>query len=116
MIPSRVEAYRDIAPRGSLDLLLRLADRLQGRRFTHVNTSRFGAGSAELLARIVPMLQDLGIDTTWQVIVGTPDFYAAVGRMERSLDGAEPTVPEPMLRAYSDGVAVNATTLPPDSR
>jgi trehalose synthase len=112
MIPSRVEAYRDIAPRGSLDLLLRLADRLQGRRFVHVNTSRFGAGSAELLNRIVPMLQDLGIDTSWEVIVGTPDFYAAVGRMERSLGGAEPAAPEAMLHAYGEGVAANATTLP----
>ena len=112
MIPSRVEAYRDIAPRGSLELLLRLADRLRGRRFVHVNTGRFGAGSAELLNRIVPMLQDLGIDSSWEVIVGTPDFYAAVGRMERSLAGAEPAAPEVMLRAYGEGVAANATTLP----
>ncbi|HXJ83307.1 MAG TPA: glycosyltransferase [Candidatus Methylomirabilis sp.] len=112
MIPPRVEAYRSVAPRGSLDLLLRLAERLRGRRFAHVNTSRFGAGSAELLTRIVPMLQDLGIDTTWEVIVGTPDFYTAVGRMERSLAGVEPAVPEAMLGAYSDVVAGNAATLP----
>src|SRR5262245_22312651 len=112
MIPPRVEAYRDIAPRGNLDLLLRLAERLRGRRFAHVNTSRFGAGSAELLTRIVPMMQDLGIDTTWEVIVGTPDFYTAVARMERSLAGVEPAVPEATLGAYSDGVAANAATLP----
>jgi len=112
VIPPRLEAYRNIAPRGTLELLLRLAERLRGRRFVHVNTSRFGGGSAELLNRIVPMLQDLGIDASWEVIVGTPDFYSAVGRLERGLAGIESTASEATLRAYAEGVAANATTLP----
>ena len=115
MTPSRLDTYRDIAPRGSLDLLLRLAERLRGRRFVHVNTSRFGAGSAEILGRIVPMLQDLGIETSWEVIVGTPDFYTAVGRMERSLAGAEQAAPEAILPTYGEGVEANAATLPLDA-
>jgi len=112
VIASRLDAYRDIAPRGTVELLLRLAERLRGRRFVHVNTSRFGAGSAELLNRIVPMMQDLGIDAGWEVIVGTPDFYSAVGRLERGLAGLEPTAPEAAVRAYGDGLAANAATLP----
>jgi trehalose synthase len=112
VIPARLEAYRNIAPRGSIELLLRLAERLHGRRFLHVNTSRFGAGSAELLNRIVPMLQELGIDAGWEVIVGTPDFYSAVGHLERGLAGIEPMAPEATIRAYADGVAANAGTLP----
>ncbi len=112
MIPPRLEAYRNIAPRGTLELLLRLAERLRGRRFVHVNASRFGGGSAELLNRIVPMLQDLGIDASWEVIVGTPDFYSAVGRLERGLAGIESTVSDATVRAYAEGVAANATTLP----
>jgi len=115
MISPRVEAYRDIAPRGNLDLLLKLAERLRGRRFVHVNTSRFGAGSAELLNRIVPMLQDLGIDATWEVIVGTADFYAAVSQLERGVDGAGPAAADATLRAYGEGVATNAATLPLDA-
>jgi len=112
VIPPRLEAYRNIAPRGVLELLLRLAERLRGRRFVQVNASRFGGGSAELLNRIVPMLQDLGIDASWEVIVGTPDFYSAVGRLERGLAGVEPTAPDATVRAYAEGVAANAATLP----
>jgi trehalose synthase len=112
VIASRLDAYRDIAPRGTVELLLHLAERLRGRRFVHVNTSRFGGGSAELLNRIVPMLQDLEIDAGWEVIVGTPDFYSAVGRLERGLAGLEPTASEATVRAYADGVAANASTLP----
>jgi len=112
VIASRLDAYRDIAPRGTVELLLRLAERLRGRRFVHVNTSRFGGGSAELLNRIVPMLQDLEIDAGWEVIVGTPDFYSAVGRLERGLAGLEPTASESTVRAYAEGLATNASTLP----
>ena len=112
MIPPRVEAYRDIAPRGTLELLLKLAERLRGRRFVHVNTSRFGGGSAETLSRLVPMLQDLGIDTAWEVIVGNPEFYAAVERIERGVDGTEATVSEGTLSAWGDAMAANAATLP----
>ena len=112
MMPFRVEAYRDIAPRGTLELLLRLADRLRGRRFVHVNTSRFGGGSAEILSRVVPMLQDLGIDTAWEVIVGNPDFYAAVSRIERGVEGIEAMASEATLRAWGDAMAANAASLP----
>ncbi len=112
MIPLRLEDYREVAPRGSLELLLRLAERLKGRRFVHVNASRFGGGSPEVLARLVPMLQDLGIDAAWEVIVGDPDFYAGVRALELGLAGREETLIEGMLRAYVETAAANAAQLP----
>ncbi len=112
MIPLRLEDYREVAPRGSLELLLRLAERLKGRRFVHVNASRFGGGSPEVLARLVPMLQDLGIDAAWEVIVGDPEFYAGVGALDLALGGREETLLEGMLRAYVETAAANAARLP----
>ena len=49
MIPARLEEYREVAPLGTLELLARLAERLRGRRFVHVNASRYGGGSPEIL-------------------------------------------------------------------
>ena len=40
-----IEPYRTLAPRGSVDFLLRLASRVQGRRFVHVNSTREGGAS-----------------------------------------------------------------------
>lgn len=45
MSPARLEDYREVAPQGTIELLLRLAERLKGRRFLHINASRFGGGS-----------------------------------------------------------------------
>jgi trehalose synthase len=111
-VAARVEEYRDVAPRGALELLARLAERLQGRRFVHVNASRYGAGSSEILARLVPMLQDLGIDAAWEVIGGDPAFYAATRTLDAALGGQPVALTEAMLVAYTEAAATNAAALP----
>jgi len=115
MIPTRLEAYRDVAPRGTLDLLVRLAERLRGRRFVHVNASRYGGGSPELLNRLVPMMQDLGIDSAWEVIVGDPEFYAVIRALESAAAGREQEITAGMLRAYEETAAANWPKLPLDA-
>jgi len=115
MIPARLEEYREVAPRGTIELLVRLAERLQGRRFVHVNASRYGGGSPETLVRLVPMLQALGIEAAWEVIVGDPEFYAAVRALEQGAAGRESTLSDAMRRAYADTAASNAATLALDA-
>lgn len=115
MIPARLDTYRDVAPRGTIDLLLRLAERVQGRRFLHVSPSRFGAGSTEILNRAIPLLRDLGVDAGWEVIVGNPDFYAAVERLEQNLAGADGMLTESALQAQAQTAARNAAALPLDA-
>ena len=109
MIPTRLEDYREVAPKGTIELLLRLAERLQGRRFLHVGSSRYGGGSSEILNRLVPMMQDLGIDAAWEVIVGDPDFYATVHALGLAAGGEERMITEDMLASYGDAAAVNAS-------
>ncbi len=115
MSPARLEDYREVAPQGTIELLLRLAERLKGRRFLHINASRFGGGSPELLSRLVPILQDLGIDAAWEVIVGDPEFYAAVRALDGAMEGKEQVVAEEKLRAYAATAAFNAPKLPLDA-
>jgi len=115
MIPVRLDDYREVAPQGSLDLLVRLAERLRGRRFLHVSASRYGGGSSEILSRLVPMLQDLGIDAAWEVIVGDPEFYAAVRVLEHGVAGQDVPLSEGMLRSYGETAALNASKFPLES-
>lgn len=115
MIPAQLEAYRDVAPRGTIDLLRRLAERVRGRRFLHVSPSRFGGGPAEILHRAIPILRDLGVEAEWEVIVGNPDFYAAVARLERGLTGLDGTMTEAALHAWAQAAARNAAVLALDA-
>src|SRR5262245_21226090 len=112
MSAPRLEDYRDVAPKGAIDLLMKLAERLRGRRFVHVNASRYGSGSSEMLARIVPLMQDLGVDATWEVIVGDPAFYSAPRTIEAALGGQPAAITESMLVSYVEAAATNAATIP----
>ncbi len=112
MNPVRLEDYREVAPKGTLELVLRLAERLQGRRVLHVNASRFGGGSAEILNRIVPMMQELGIPSSWEVVVGDPAFYAGVRTLELALAGQEQSVGEEILASFFQTARENAARIP----
>ena len=108
----RLDDYAEVAPQGSLLLLRRLADQLTGRRFLHCNASRFGGGSPELLARLVPLLADLGIDVGWEVIVGDPEFYATAQLLHVALQGGAVSMSEARIQAFAEAAASNAATLP----
>jgi trehalose synthase len=91
----RLSDYEGIAPAGSLTLIRRLAEGLEGRRFLHVNSTRQGGGVAEILSRLLPLLDEVGVATRWEVIDGAPGFYAATKRIHNTLQGANaPLTPE----------------------
>ena len=108
-----IEPYRNVAPRGTVDFLLRLASRVQGRRFVHVNSTREGGGVAEILNRLVPVMRDLGIKTDWEVIAGDSDFYATTKAFHNALQGKEQVLTEAMLEHYLDVNRANAERLRP---
>ena len=111
-MPVSLEEYREVAPKGTVEFLQRLAARLQGRRFLHVNSTRYGGGVAEILTRLVPIMTDLGIEAGWEVIEGNPEFLAVTKALLRALQGREQVITESMLRAYIACNNENAKKLP----
>ena len=73
-----LESYREVAPKGAVDLLYKLAKRLEGRSILHVNSTRVGGGVAEILNRFVPLFNELGIKADWDVLTGSPLFYSTL--------------------------------------
>ena len=110
---SSIEPYRNVAPRGTVDFLLRLASRVQGRRFLHVNSTREGGGVAEILTRLVPIMRDLGIKTDWEVIEGDADFYTTTKSFHNALQGKEQVLTDAMLEHYIEVNRANAERLRP---
>ncbi len=95
-----IESYRQVTPKGAVDFLLRLADRVRGRRFVHVNSTRVGGGVAEILNRLVPMMNELGIKADREVIEGDLDFFATTKAFHNALQGTEQVFTEAMLEHY----------------
>jgi len=98
--PPRLADYESIAPAGTLLLIRHLAEALAGRSFLHVNSTRKGGGVAEILHRLLPLLEDLGIQPRWEVIGGPPEFYATTKRIHNALQGADLPLTAEMKEAY----------------
>jgi trehalose synthase len=104
--------YREIAPKGTVDFISRMAERVKGRRLLNISATRYGGGVAELLHRMGPMLTELGVDASWEVITGNPLFYQATRALHHALQGTEQVVTEEMLEAYRSVTRENARRLP----
>jgi trehalose synthase len=112
---SELEQYREVAPKGTIDFLQRLSEQVQGKRFLHVSTVRYGGGMAEILRRLVPVMKAMGIEARWEVITGTQEFTDVTRRIADGLQGRPETITDEMYQIYLDVSARNAKALDLDA-
>lgn len=108
-----LQAYAGVAGEDVIDHLRQLADLLKGVRIVHVNSTRLGGGVAEILNKLVPLKQDLGIEVTWEVVTGDAEFYQCTKGMHNALQGKRESIPDALLRVYEQTNAANAKQLRP---
>lgn len=95
-----IRQYSGIAPKGDLLLIQQLCDKLQGKTFLHINSTREGGGVAEILQRMIPLLSNLGIDARWEVIEGDPRFFDFTKKVHNALQGNSETFEKKMWDYY----------------
>jgi len=110
-----LEDYRPVAPRGAIDLLHRLAERVRGRSLLHVNSTRVGGGVAEMLDRYLPLFEELGIRPRWEVLAGNDAFFRVTKSFHNALQGDEQAFTDAMLQGYLDTNRDNAGKLDLDA-
>ena len=103
--------YRAVTASGTIDIIAQLAERVQGRRFLHVSGGRFGAGAAEILGTLVPIMADLGLDAQWEITGGDPHFYATATALQAALAGSERVLSDDGLDHYVEMNRINAKKL-----
>ncbi len=85
--PALLDGYREVAGDGPIRVLEGLARRLRGHRLVMVNSTSTGGGVAEILHRLVRMLNELGVPTTWEVMPGDARFYGITKTLHNRLHG-----------------------------
>jgi trehalose synthase len=108
---TKVDEYRRVTPPGVVDIILKLAETVRGRRLLNLSGGRFGGGAAEMLRTMVPILGDLGVDTSWEITGGDPGFYATTSALRAALEGAERAIPDAALDHFVEMNRVNAKKL-----
>jgi trehalose synthase len=112
---TRLDEYREVAPRGVVEVIQRLAERVRGRRFLHVTAGRLGGGPTEVLAAGVPILNDLEIDTRWEVSGGDSASYVTGRALRAALEGVERVVSDEALAHWAEVNRRGATKIDLDA-
>jgi len=97
---SRLEAYREIAPQGSVDFLLRMAEKIGKKKILHMNSTKLGGGVAEILRSLIPLLESVGLGAQWDVITGNEEFFSTTKAFHNALQGQEQRISPEMLQNY----------------
>lgn len=105
--------YEACAGSAAIRQLRMLGEKLSGRRVVHVNSTREGGGVAEILSWMVPLMRDLGLDASWEVIRGAGDFYSVTKSIHNGLQGFPATISQKGWATYHAVNQANAETLRP---
>jgi len=79
--------YEPIVGHQTMEELYLLAESLKGKRVKMVNSTAVGGGVAEILHRLVPLLNELNIQTQWEVVKGGEDFFEVTKKFHNALHG-----------------------------
>jgi trehalose synthase len=82
-----LDDYERVIGRSELEDLHYLAGNLRGTSVKMVNSTALGGGVAEILNRMVPLLNELGVATHWDVITGGNDFFEVTKGFHNALHG-----------------------------
>jgi trehalose synthase len=92
--------YAPIVGANVIDQLRQLAEPLKGMKVVHVNSTREGGGVAEILHRLIPLKRELGLDASWEVVVGDSQFYQCTKKMHNALQGDRNGITDELLQHY----------------
>ncbi|MGB7445134.1 MAG: glycosyltransferase [Coleofasciculaceae cyanobacterium] len=106
-----LETYAQIAGEEVIHQLRQLAKPLQGMKVLHVNSTATGGGVAEILTQLVPLMRELDIDASWEVITGDEKFFQCTKSMHNALQGNQVQINDTLLQHYQEINASNAEQL-----
>lgn len=87
--PPRLDDYAPIIGQPELDEVRFLARHLRGKTVKMVNSTAMGGGVAEILNRLIPLMNELEIPTRWEVITGGNDFFEVTKGFHNALHGGD---------------------------
>ncbi|MBV8207914.1 MAG: glycosyltransferase [Acidobacteria bacterium] len=98
--PPKLDDYAPIVGQPEIDELRFLAQRLRNKTVKMVNSTAVGGGVAEILNRLIPLMNELEVPTRWEVITGGNDFFEVTKGFHNALHGGDYNVTRDVLDIF----------------
>jgi trehalose synthase len=106
-----IRDYADVVGESVIEELFILADRFGDRTVQNVNSTAVGGGVAEILSRMVPLLNELGVSTTWDVIKGGEHFFQVTKKLHNALHGRKEEFTEDDWKVFEETTKTNINAI-----
>lgn len=107
----KIRNYEPIVGKNVIDELELFASRLTGKTIQNVNSTAVGGGVAEILMRMVPLLNELGVDAFWDVIKGNEKFFEVTKKMHNALHGSKVAFSQEEIDLFNEINEINSRTM-----
>jgi len=111
MVKVKIKDYAKIIRPQNFDEIMLLAEKATGKHVKMVNATAMGGGVAEILTRVVPLFNELGIKTKWEVIKGSGEYFGVTKAFHNALHGNKTEISDQMLNIYNETTAANLSEM-----
>lgn len=84
---NRLQDYNDIVGDAFIHRIYQKTRKLYDKHIVHINSTSQGGGVAEILQSLVPLMNDIGLETGWRILHGNSDFFSITKKFHNSLQG-----------------------------
>jgi trehalose synthase len=96
------EDYIGIVGDEVISSIYKKARRLYNKRIININSTFLGGGVAEILSRLVPMMNEVGADVDWGIVHGNPAFFEITKKFHNALQGSSINLSQIKKKIYLD--------------
>ena len=95
-----ISDYEKIVGQQIVHELKLISKHLKKKKVQCINSTKAGGGVAEILSRLIPLMNELGIEATWDVINADPDYYNVTKAFHNALHGRVTTITQDMFDKF----------------
>ncbi|MBN2145223.1 MAG: glycosyltransferase [Candidatus Aureabacteria bacterium] len=97
-----IDDYINIVGEPVISEIFKKASKLYGKHLLMVNSTFIGGGVAEILNSLIPLMNNISVDTGWRVLHGNPSFYEVTKKIHNALQSADIDITEDEKKLYLD--------------
>ena len=93
----RIADYEKIVGKDIVGELSLISKKLKKKKIQCLNSTRVGGGVAEILSCLIPLMNDLDIKATWDVIEADPSYFNITKAFHNALHGRQANIIQSMF-------------------